>query len=260
MNLTAEVISFSYHPDRPILDHVSLTVQAGVVTALFGPNGCGKSTLLKCLNGSLRPRSGRVMLDGQPVNDLSAEEVARHVAVVPQDMPVNIPFTVRQMVMLGRYAHGQTGSGESYEDNRIVESALSRVDAITLTHRFFSQLSGGERQRVAIAMALAQQGEVLLLDEPASHLDISHQLEFYKLVRLLSSEGQAVLMVCHDILLAPLFTDKCILINQGSILESGTAEEVLRPANLALAYGCQAEIHWDQEMAIQARFGGRQTG
>jgi len=259
MNLTAKDISYAYHPDRPILKEVSLMVPAGIVTALFGPNGCGKSTLLKCLNGSLRPGSGRVTLDDQPVNDMSSAEVARHVAVVPQDMPHNIPFTVRQMVMLGRYAHGQL-ERESAEDCRIVESALSRIDAIPLANRFFSQLSGGERQRVAIAMALVQQGKVLLLDEPASHLDISHQLEFYRLVRQLASEGQAVLMVCHDILLAPLFTDICILMKEGSILESGKAEDVLNPLNLYHAYGCHAQILWTQDLSVQARFGGRQTG
>ncbi len=253
MNLAAKDITFAYHPDRPILNNVSLTVQAGVVTALFGPNGCGKSTLLKCLNGALRPGSGCVRLDDQLVNAMSAVEVARHVAVVPQDLPVNIPFTVRQMVMLGRYAHGQTGR-DSAEDCRIVISALSRVDATSLANRIFSQLSGGERQRIAIAMALAQQGKVLLLDEPASHLDISHQLEFYRLVRQLASEGQTVLMVCHDILLAPMFTDISILMKAGSILESGKAKNVLSPANLAHAYGCQAEILWDQHFSVQARF------
>ncbi|MEI8121414.1 MAG: ABC transporter ATP-binding protein [bacterium] len=253
MNLTANDISFAYHQDRPILNEVSLTVQAGIVTALFGPNGCGKSTLLKCLNGSLRPSSGCVTLDDEPVNGMSSAEVARHVAVVPQDMPRNIPFTVHQMVMLGRYAHGQMGR-ESAEDCRIVESALSRVDANTLGNRFFSQLSGGERQRIAIAIALAQQGKVLLLDEPASHLDISHQLEFYRLVRQVASEGQAVLMVCHDILLAPLFTDRCVLMKAGSILEAGKAEDVLRPANLAHAYGCHAEILWGRHFEVQARF------
>jgi len=259
MNLTAEVISFAYHLERPILKEVSLTVQAGVVTALFGPNGCGKSTLLKCLNGALRPKNGCVKLNDQPVNAMSATEVARYVAVVPQDMPLNIPFTVHQMVMLGRYAHGPMGREESDENSQIVGSSLARVDAISLTHRFFSQLSGGERQRVAIAMALAQQGKVLLLDEPASHLDISHQLEFYRLVRQLAFEGQAVLMVCHDILLAPLFTDICILMKEGSILESGKAEDVLRPASLAHAYGCHAQILWDQDLSVQARFGGRRT-
>lgn len=259
MKLTAKDVSFAYHPDRPILKEVSLTVPAGVVTALFGPNGCGKSTLLKCLNGSLRPSSGCVTLDDQPVNGMSSAEVARHVAVVSQDMPRNIPFTAHQMVMLGRYAHGQMGR-ESVEDCRIVKSALSRVNATSLANRFFSQLSGGEHQRVVIALALAQQGEVLLLDEPASHLDISHQLDFYRLVRQLASEGQSVLMVCHDILLAPLFTDICVLMKEGSILESGKAEEVLCSANLAHAYGCHTEILWDRDAAVQARFGGSQTG
>ena len=244
MNLLAESITFGYHADQPVLRNVALEVRPGVVTALFGPNGCGKSTLLRCLNGSLRPQSGRVLLGAQPVDAMTTSDVARHVAVVPQDTPVDVPFTARQMVMLGRYAHWDLSGQESEEDHAIVDACLACVKAADLADRFFSQLSGGERQRVVLARALAQQGSVLLLDEPASHLDIAHQLEFYRLVRRLSAEGLTVLMVCHDILLAPMFVDVCVLMRAGSVLSSGNASDVLCPENLAAAYRCQVHIAW----------------
>lgn len=253
MNLLAENLTFGYHADRPVLRDVTLDVRPAVVTALFGPNGCGKSTLLRCLNGSLRPQSGRVRLDTQPVDTMTATEVARQVAVVPQDTPLDVPFTARQMVMLGRYAHWDLSGQESEADRAIVDACLSSVNAADLADRFYSQLSGGERQRVIMARALAQQGRALLLDEPASHLDIAHQLEFYRLVRRLSAEGLAVLMVCHDILLAPMFVDRCILMRAGSVLASGKASDVLCSENLAAAYGCEVDIAWSGQTGVCAR-------
>ena len=215
MILRAENITFGYHPAEPVLRSVSLEVVPGRVTALFGPNGCGKSTLLRCMNGSLRPQSGRVMIGGDSVGDMTPREVARHVAVVPQDTPADVPFTAAEMVMLGRYARWDAWGQESPEDHEVVRACLERMNVADLAVRPFSHLSGGERQRVVIARALAQQGRVLLLDEPALHLDIAHQLELYRLVRDLAAEGMAILMVCHDILLAPMFVDTVILMAGG---------------------------------------------
>ena len=254
MNLLAENVSFGYRAEQPVLRDVTLEVRPGIVTALFGPNGCGKSTLLRCLNGALRPQSGRVLLGPRPVGAMTAADIARQVAVVPQDTPDDVPFTVRQMVMLGRYAHWDLSGQESAEDRAIVDACLACVNADDLADRFFSQLSGGERQRVVVARALAQQGSVLLLDEPASHLDIAHQLEFYRLVRQLSADGLAVLMVCHDILLAPMFVDVCVLMRTGSVLSSGKAADVLCPENLLSAYGCKPEIAWVGQAGVSAKF------
>jgi len=254
MNLRAENLVFGYRDQPPVLCGVTLEIRPGRVTALFGPNGCGKSTLLRCLNGSLKPRSGRVLLGSRPVDALTASEIARRVAVVPQETPADVPFTVRQMVMLGRYAHLDLCGEESDEDRAIVDASLSSVNASDLGDRFFGQLSGGERQRVILARALAQRGEVLLLDEPASHLDISYQLELYRLVRGLASKGMAVLMVCHDILLAPLFADECVLMKAGSVTASGKAADVLCPANLYDAYGCQVDVSWSEGVVVRAKF------
>ena len=254
MNLRAENITFGYDPAAPVLRNVTLEVSPGRVTALFGPNGCGKSTLLRCMNGSLNPQLGRVMIDARSVHAMTPREVAHHIAVVPQDTPHDVPFTAAQMVMLGRYARWGAWGQESPEDTEIVQACLRRMNVADIADRPFSHLSGGERQRVVIARALAQEGRGLLLDEPATHLDIAHQLELYRLVRDLAAEGMAVLMVCHDILLAPLFVDTAVLMAGGRILAEGSAAGVLTADNIAAAFGTHAHITWTDTAAVQATF------
>jgi len=254
MILRAEHIDFAYRPGRAVLRDVSVEVWPGKVTALFGPNGCGKSTLLRCLNASLRPQGGRIVVNGRDAVDLTPRQLARQVAVVPQDSPVDVPFTASQMVMLGRYAHWGLWGQESPEDRRVVAESLARAGAGDLADRSFAELSGGERQRVIIARALAQQGKALLLDEPTSHLDISHQLDLYRLVRSLAQEGQAVLMVCHDIFLAPMFVETAILMSSGRIHSIGAVTDVLTRPNLASTYGVETTIAWNGTSTLQAVF------
>lgn len=255
MILNAANVHFAYCPSRAVLRGVSLEVHPGRVTALFGPNGCGKSTLLRCMNGALRPQSGQITLDGRQIDTMQLGEIARQIAVVPQDTPADMPFSVAEMVLLGRYARGNLWGDVSPEDRKVVSQCLERVDALDLAARPFSQLSGGERQRVIIARALAQQGQVLLLDEPAAHLDIAHQLELYRLVRQLAGEGHAILMVCHDILIAPMFVDEAVLMSAGSALAAGPAERVLTTENLTTALGVAAQIHWGEARSLVATFG-----
>jgi len=252
VNLRADNLTFAYRPDHPVLREVTLEVKPGRVTALFGPNGSGKSTLLGCLNGALRPQSGRVLLEGQSVNNITPREIALCIAVVPQDTPADVPFTAAEMVMLGRYARGGAWGEQSTEDQTVVSQCLARVGAADLADRWFAELSGGERQRVIIARALAQQGQVLLLDEPASHLDIAHQLELYHLVRQLAAEGQAVLMVCHDLLLAPMYADTAVLMANCRIMAIGTASQVFTTEYLKSVFGVRARIGWTSDGAIQA--------
>ena len=185
---------------------------------------------------------------------MAPREIARHIAVVPQDTPTDVPFTVRQMIMLGRYAHWDTWGQEIADDRCVIQRCLERMDITSLAGRLFSELSGGERQRVILARALAQQGTVLLLDEPTSHLDIAHQLEFYRMVRELATEGQAVLMVCHDIFVAPMFVDVAILMVDGNLLSCGSADKVLSEQNIAAAYGVRAQISRTGEASFQAQF------
>ncbi len=255
MTLRADNITYAYHHHSPVLRDVTLEAPSGKVTALFGPNGCGKSTLLRCMNGSLRPQEGGATINGRSVEKMSARQIARSIAVVPQETPLDVPFTAGEMVMLGRYAHGDTWGQQTHEDNAIVRWALERVKAHDLAGRLFNHLSGGERQRVIVARALAQKGDALLLDEPASHLDIAHQLELYHLVHDLARDGQAVLMVCHDILLAPMFVDSAVLMKDGVIISAGEVADVLRIDNLRFAFGSDICITWQQHAAVHATLG-----
>ncbi len=255
MILRADNIHFAYRAGHPVLRGADLDVRAGQVTALFGPNGCGKSTLLRCMNGALRPQSGRITLDGRRIDSMPLVQVARQIAVVPQDTPADVPFSAAEMVLLGRYAHGNYWGDVSSEDRQIARQCLERVDALELSARPFAQLSGGERQRIIIARALAQQGHLLLLDEPAAHLDIAHQLELYQLVRQLAGEGQAILMVCHDILVAPMFADVAVLMHEGAFLSAGPPQEVLTGTSIRAAFRADVTIKWSADRSLFAAFG-----
>lgn len=254
MILRAEHIAFAYNAAGNVLQDVSLELRPGLVIGLFGPNGSGKSTLLRCLNGALKPQSGQMFLDGQAVAALDRRAIARHVAVVPQDTPADVPLSVYEVVMLGRYAHWSAWDHESPEDARIVSVCLDRLGIADLANRPFSQLSGGERQRVVIARALAQQGSVLLLDEPNTHLDLAHQLEVYRLARALAAEGQAVLIICHDLLISPLMVDTAVVMDRGKIAAAGPVHEVLDAKLLAKVFATNATIYWDDASRVCAQF------
>ena len=252
MNLRVENLSFSYHAGEPVLRNVSLEIRPGRVTGLFGPNGSGKSTLLRCLTGGLRPQAGAVWLDGRRVAELPPPEIARHLAVVPQDTPATLAFTALEMVLLGRFAHWSLGQVASAEDVRIARESLARVDAGHLADRCFAELSGGERQRVVVARALAQQTRVLLFDEPAAHLDVRHQIEVYQLAEWLAGEGHTVLMVCHDLFLAPLHVAEVVLLKAGRIFAQGPVAETLTPGNIAAVFNCGLELAWPGPNQVRA--------
>jgi len=255
MNLRAEEITFSYQPHRLVLNKVTLDVKPATVTALFGPNGSGKSTLLRCLNGTLRSQAGSVMLDNKRLDTMSRPEIARKIAVVPQDTSPDVPFTAGEMVMLGRFAHGNLWGEETPEDQTIVKQSLAQLNASNLAHRFFHCLSGGERQRIVLARALAQKTPVLLLDEPNIHLDIPRQLEMFRLVRNLACQGKAILMACHDIFMAPLFVDHAVLLRAGTVYASGPVRTVLTPDNLRAVFGTSIEVSWHKGFSFTAALG-----
>jgi iron complex transport system ATP-binding protein len=253
MSLRVQQLAFAYRGDTPVLRDISLEFHPGQATGLFGPNGSGKSTLLRCLNGALRPQSGRVWLGDNPVDRLRPREIARQVAVVSQDTPVLLPFTALEMVLLGRHPHGEGWQPDSPADIRLARDCLARLDAAPLADRPFDQLSGGERQRVIVARALAQQTPILLWDEPASHLDVKHQLELYRLARSLATEGCTLVMACHDLFLAPLFLDTAVLLSGGTIAATGLPAETLCPQNLAAAFGANISLVWPASNAVSAR-------
>ena len=254
MTLCARHITFAYGTGEPALRDVSLELIEGTVTGLFGPNGSGKSTLLRCLNGTLVPQTGEVDLDQRPLRTLTRRDIARRIAVVPQDSPVDIPLTVQQVVMLGRFAHQGMLAQESDPDFRIAARSMDRLGIAHLAQRSFAELSGGERQRAVIARALAQEADILLLDEPNAHLDLAHQLEVYRLARALATEGTTILMICHDLLVSPLMVDRAIVMHAGEIVADGLPKDVLTPQRLAQVFATRASITWPDTLRVCADF------
>lgn len=225
--LSARNVEFAYD-SRQALHAVTLELRRGDLVALLGPNGSGKTTLLKILCGILSPRAGRVAWDGRELAQLNRREIARRIALVPQELNVPFAFTVWEMALLGRTPHVRPLLGESSVDRAAVARALDLTGTRAFASRFFNELSGGERQRVVIAMALAQNPTVLLLDEPTVHLDINHQIEVLELIRKLNRECElTVLATMHDLNLASLYFDHLILLNEGRVVTEGAPHQVL---------------------------------
>jgi iron complex transport system ATP-binding protein len=222
---------------RTVLEGVDLELNPGEILGIIGPNGAGKTTLLRAMAGALRPQGGAIYLDGQALSKLSARDLARRMAVVSQVPTVSLDFRVRELVELGRLPHLRPPDHLGPADRNAVERALRLTGLEELADRPISSLSGGERQRVFLAMALAQEPRILLLDEPVVHLDVRYQLEFLNRVRKLSQEGLAVAMALHDLNLASRFSDRLLLLGQGRVLAQGRPEEVLVPELLEQAFG-----------------------
>jgi len=225
--LSARNLSFKYPGYPDLIKDFSYNFDKGRIYGIFGPNGSGKSTLLRCLNLNLLPQSGDVFYDGVKLRTLSRKEIARHIAVLQQDAPdCNSDFNVREIIMMGRYVHWKRFEHESPSDHKILESCLKSLDIEHLAEKKISMLSGGERQRVFLARSIAQESPVLMFDEPASYLDIAHQLEFLRIIRILASEGKTVIMVYHDIVITPMFIEDAIMLKNGVIFASGNPESV----------------------------------
>ena len=231
---------------QPVLHDISLTIQAGQMVALLGPNGAGKSTLLRVLTGLQPVTGGEVELFGRDLRQLRATERARLVAVVPQEVTTPMAFTVAELVALGRSVPRGRWAALAAADRQAVEQALAYTDTLELRDRYYSELSGGEKQRAIIAMALAQEPQLLLLDEPTSHLDINHRLEVLQLLERLNRErGLTVMMTSHDLNLAAEFFPQIALLNHGRITAVGAPAEVLREDLLEEAYHCKLAVRRD---------------
>jgi iron complex transport system ATP-binding protein len=240
--LAATAVTASYGP-RIVLRDCSFALDSGEIVAIVGPNGAGKSTLLRILAGLLRPTAGRVSLDGQDLAALSRSEVARRIAVVPQIFDTLFPFTVREVVGLGRTARLGAFGRASSSDVAAVERAISELELEALAGRRIDRLSGGERQRAVLAMALAQETAVLLLDEPTVHLDPGHQLATLGLLRELGTRRQlAVCAVLHDLNLASTFASRIVALADGRIVREGTPFEVLDADLVRAVFGDGLEV------------------
>jgi iron complex transport system ATP-binding protein len=224
-----------------VLRGVDFTLAPGEVLGLVGPNGSGKSSLLKCLAG-LRPLSGgSLLLEGRALAGYARQEMARAIAYVPQHTGPSMSLRVIDMVLLGRLPH--RGRGTAQHDQAIALAAMERLALQPLALRHFSDLSGGERQRVLMARALAQQGRLLLLDEPTSDLDLRHQLATLQTVHELARQrGVGAVIAIHDLALAARFCDRLLMLRAGAVLASGTPQQVLTPANVQALFGVSARI------------------
>ena len=226
-----------------ILDGLDLEIAAGSVTTLIGANGSGKSTLLKALARLLPLRAGVVRLEGTPIGTLPHRTVARRLAVLPQKPLAPAATSVRDLVMRGRHPHQSLLRPWTPADAAAVEDALAATGLSEVAERDVNALSGGQLQRAWIALVLAQQTPVILLDEPTTFLDLAHQLEVLRLVRRINAErGSTIVMVLHDLGLAARFSDRLVALRSGEIIADGTPWEVLTPAVLAAAFGVDAAV------------------
>ncbi|MGD0442312.1 MAG: ABC transporter ATP-binding protein [Edaphobacter sp.] len=235
-------VSFSYGT-KEVIQSASFDLEAGSCAALIGPNGAGKTTLLRLAAGTLHCRTGRVILNNQPLHALPLTKIARTVALVPQQLDVPFQFTVREVVEQGRTPYLGFLRGPMSEDRIAVDRALKLADVTGLQRRIFNELSGGERQRVKIALGLAQQPKLLLLDEPTQNLDIGRQVELIDLLHFLRGEGITILASIHDLQLIEGNFSSAVLLSPDVPLMKGTPEEILKPSILEKAFNCPPRRH-----------------
>ncbi len=243
--LTFNNVSAGYK-QRRVLDSVSFTVKEGEFVSLIGPNGCGKSTLLKTAAALLKPLSGTVELFGLDVQRIKPALRASLLGVVPQKIDSPMAFTVSEIVMNGRISSmGRWGTPSSL-DHDLVERSMIYTDVLGLRDRFFTELSGGEQQRVALAMVLAQEPRIIMLDESISHLDINHRQEVLQILMKLNREKRmTILLVSHDLTLSAGISDRFLLMEAGSVVKAGTPAEVLEPELLSRVYNCDLTVQQD---------------
>ncbi|MGO1539922.1 MAG: ABC transporter ATP-binding protein [Leucobacter sp.] len=241
-DLNAAKLSVSYG-DQPVLHSVDLRVRPGKITAIVGANGCGKSTLLHALSRLIKAEHGVVTLDGQPIKQLPSKQLARELGLLPQGPTAPEGITVADLVGRGRYPHQGVFATWSHHDYEAVANALNAAGITDLADRSVDELSGGQRQRVWIAMALAQETEILLLDEPTTFLDISHQVEVLDLLTDLNrTRGTTIVMVLHDLNLAARYADELVAMRAGEIVQSGSPQHVVTESMVREVFGLTARV------------------
>lgn len=221
---------------REVLSGVELHIGAGERLCLVGPNGAGKSSLLRCLTGLVEPTHGRISLDGMPLTGIERSSLARLISVVPSQVDLPFAMRVEEVVRLGRVPHENPFSGSSDVDRLATAAAITRVGIDHLRGRDVRELSMGERQLVLVAMAVAQGGRLIVLDEPTVHLDLRHQVEVLSLLARLSAGGLTVVAVLHDLPMAAQFFPRLVLLDEGRLVADGTPAEVLTPERIREVY------------------------
>lgn len=228
---------------HPVLQDATVLIHKEDMVGIVGPNGSGKSTLLRTMSRVLRPSLGKVLFEEADLYQIPAQIVAKRIAVVSQEQGLNFPFSVEDVVMMGRTPHIKRFQRETSSDREVVQRVMELTDITFLAHRPVNELSGGEKQRVLIARALAQEPSVLLLDEPTSYLDINYQLEIMELlVRLHRDQGITIVMVLHDINLASQFCNSLLVVKEGKIYAAGTPQQVITSDFIKDIYGCDVRV------------------
>ncbi len=245
--LQADSLSFSYpRAERPALEQVSVTIGRGDRIGLLGPNGSGKTTLLRLLAGMLRPARGTVRLEGRLLSEMSRREIARRIAVVPQDTQTTFDFSVIDMVLMGRYPHLGAFELEGARDLEIARAALAATGTSAFEARTYSTLSGGEKQRVVIASAVAQSPELLLLDEPTAALDLGYQFEIVHLLKALNADrGTTMVVSTHDLNVVAALCTRVVLVKDGRVLAEGPTNDTLTREAIRDLYQVDAEVEFN---------------
>jgi iron complex transport system ATP-binding protein len=254
---TAQSIEFAYKPDTPVLRGVDFHVDSGELVTLIGPNGSGKSTLLKLLAGLIKPQNGSIEFAGQPVGRGDPLAFAREVAYLPQEDEIHFPFSVGEVVMLGRWPHSGGAFFDSKSDRDASADAMKLAGIEDWGARQITELSGGERARVMLAKAVATQPRCFLLDEPASELDLKYRSEVYKLLRTLADSRRGIVVVAHDVGAVARWSNRLVLLANGRVIADGSPDDVLTQSILKEAYGIDVKVISDgPDRAVFASIGG----
>lgn len=255
--LQLDNIAVQYN-NRSVIERLNWSADEGKIYSIIGPNGCGKSTLLKVIAGQLKPAGGSVLLDGEPIGSYTRRRLARYLSMLQQSQDKPPDMTVRTLVGYGRFPHKPAWAGMSKEDEDIVDWALTQTGTLQFADRKLSALSGGERQRVWIALALAQQPRLLLLDEPTTYLDVSHQWEIMDLISDINRKyGMTILMVLHDMNHAAAYSHEIMVMDKGQVYASGSPADTITERTLGEVFGVRGRI---EPNAVDARLTCLVTG
>lgn len=230
------------HSEHTIIDGLSVAFPQGKVTAIVGPNGCGKSTLLNGLSRVHLPAKGQIVLDSKDIHSLPSREVAKKLALLPQETSAPDGIAVRELIRFGRHPHQNFLKQWGMDDRSAIQFALEAANLEDLADRLLDTLSGGQRQRAWIAMSIAQETPVLLLDEPTSALDLGHQIEVFDLIRELAEQGKTLIMVVHDLAMAARYADHLIAMKSGEIVAQGAPKDIITPELMDDLYGVHCDL------------------